>query len=143
MKVRRGISGDLPRAIEIWRSAIDATHQFLSTADRSEIDVLVTEQFLPNVDLWIAADDADRPMALLVMEKAKIEALFVDPEAHGQGYGSLLVEHAASIEQSLTVDANEQAGNALAFYLSRGFHIVGRSPTDDQGRPYPLVHLAR
>ena len=143
MKIRRGTSADLPRAIEIWRSAIDATHQSLSTADRSEIDVLVTEQFLPNVDLWIAADDADRPMALLVMEKAKIEALFVDPEVHGQGYGSLLVDHAASIEPELTVDANEQASKALAFYLRRGFRIVGRSPTDGQGRPYPLVHLAR
>jgi putative acetyltransferase len=143
MKVRGGTPAEVPRALEIWRSAVDATHRFLSTADRIEIDVLVAEQFLPKANLWIAADHGDRPMGFLVIEKGKIEALFVDPAVHGQGYGSLLIEHAASTEPNLTVDANEQASNALAFYLSRGFRIVGRSPTDDHGRPYPLVHLAR
>ena len=143
MKVRRGTSADVPRALEIWRSAVDATHQFLSAADRAEIDRQVAEQFLPNAELWIAADATDRPMGFLVMDGSKIEALFVDPAVHGQGYGSLLVDHAASFHPGLTVDANEQASNALRFYLARGFRIVGRSPTDDQGRPYPLVHLAR
>jgi putative acetyltransferase len=126
MKVRRGSPADVPRALEIWRSAVDATHQFLSAGDRAEIDMVVAEQFLPNADLWIAADCQDRPMGFLVMDQAKIEALFVDPEVHGQGYGSLLVENAALIEPNLTVDANEQASNALAFYLSRGFRVVGR-----------------
>ena len=143
MKVRWGTPADVPRALEIWRSAVDATHQFLSAADRAEIDTLVAEQFLPNAQLWIAADDSDRPMGFLVIDQAKIEALFVDPAVHGQGYGSLLVDHATSIEPKLTVDANEQASNSLGFYLSRGFRIVGRSPTDDQGRPYPLVRLER
>ena len=143
MKVRWGTPADVPRALEIWRSALDATHQFLSAADRAEIDTLVAKQFLPNAQLWIAADDSDRPMGFLVIDQAKIEALFVDPAVHGRGYGSLLVDHAMSIEPKLTVDANEQASNALGFYLRRGFRILGRSPTDDQGRPYPLVHLAR
>jgi putative acetyltransferase len=105
--------------------------------------VLVAEQFLPNAVLWLAVDDRDRPMGFLVMEAAKIEALFVDPTVHGQGYGSMLVDHAASTATNLTVDANEQASNAVAFYLSRGFRVVGRSATDDDGRPYPLVHLTR
>ena len=143
MKVRWGTPADVPRALEIWRSAVDATHQFLSAADRAEIDTLVAKQFLPNAQLWIAADDSDRPMGFLVIDQAKIEALFVDPAVHGRGYGSLLVDHATSMEPKLTVDAHEHASNALGFYLSRGFRIVGRSPTDDQGRPYPLVHLAR
>jgi putative acetyltransferase len=143
MKVRRGTPADVPRALDIWRSAVDATHKFLSTADRSAIDALVAEQFLPKAELWVATDYSDQPMGFLVMDGSKIEALFVDPAFHGRGYGSLLVEHAASIETSLTVDANEQASNAVAFYLSRGFREVGRSATDDHGRPYPLVHLAR
>lgn len=39
------------------------------------------------------------------------------------------------------VDASEQPSDAVPFYLSRGFQIVGRSPVDPQGRNYPLVHL--
>ncbi len=41
------------------------------------------------------------------------------------------------------VDVNEQNTQALDFYLRRGFHVVGRSPLDGQGRPYPLLHLRR
>ncbi|HEX5237174.1 MAG TPA: acetyltransferase [Sphingomicrobium sp.] len=143
MNVRRGTPADLPRALEIWRSAVDATHGFLSPADRTEIEDLVGERFLPNADLWIAVDDADQPMGFLAMEGSKIEALFVDSAAHGCGYGSLLLDHALLLEPHLSVDANEQASNALAFYLARGFRIVGRSPTDDHGRPYALVRLER
>lgn len=142
MNVRRGTPADLPRALEIWRSAVDATHGFLTARDRLEIDVLVAG-FLPKADLWIATDPDDWPMGFLVMDGAKIEALFVDATAHGHGYGTLLLEHAAALEPNLAVDANEQATNALSFYLSKGFRVVGRSPTDGEGRPYPLVHLAR
>jgi putative acetyltransferase len=143
VKIRRGTPADVPRALEIWRSAVDATHGFLSPEHRAEIDGIVAEQFLPNADLWLATDDGDRPMGFMVMDGSQIEALFVDPAVHGNGYGSLLVDHAQSLAPALTVDANEQAINALPFYLSRGFRVIGRSPTDDQGRPYPLVHLAR
>ena len=143
MKIRRGTPADVPRALEIWRSAVDATHGFLSPEHRAEIDGIVAEQFLPNADLWLATDDGDRPMGFMVMDGSQIEALFVDPAVHGNGYGSLLIDHAQSLAPALTVDANEQAINALPFYLSRGFRVIGRSPTDDQGRPYPLVHLAR
>jgi putative acetyltransferase len=143
MKVRRGIPGDVPRLLAIWRSAVDATHHFLSAEDRSAIDLIVADQYLPTAELWVATDDKDRPMGFLDLDGARIEALFVGAEVHGRGYGSLLVDHALSLEPKLSVDANEQADNAVKFYMSRGFRVVGRSPMDDDGRPYPLVHLAR
>ena len=142
MRVRRGTARDVPRALEIWRSDVDATHGFLTPQDRSEIDVIVAEQFLPAAELWLATDETDEPMGFMAMDGAAIDALFVDASVHGQGYGTLLVDHARSIEPNLTVDANEQATNAVAFYLSRGFRVVGRSAIDREGRPYPLVHLA-
>jgi putative acetyltransferase len=123
--------------------AVDATHGFLTPQDRAEIDAMVEQQFLPNAELWLATDDSDHPIGFLVMEGTEIDALFVDPEFHGQGYGSRLLDQALTLSPNATVDASEQAANALPFYLSRGFSIVGRSETDGQGRPYPLIHLAR
>lgn len=144
MKIRRGTPADVPRALEIWRNAVDATHGFLTPQDRTEIDVMVATEFLPNAELWLATDDADYPIGFLVMDGAMmIDALFVDPVHHGKGYGSLLLDHALSLSPDATVDASEQATNALPFYLSRGFRVVGRSETDPQGRPYPLIHLSR
>ena len=143
MKIRRGTQGDVPRALEIWRAAVDATHQFLSAEDRAEIDVMVAEEFLPNAELILAVDGSDFPIGFLVMDGNMIDALFVDPAHHGQGYGSLLLDHALKLAPDATVDASEQATNALPFYLSRGFKVSGRSETDGQGRPYPLIHLSR
>lgn len=143
MRIRRGTAADVPRAVEIWRAAVDATHGFLSKADRVEIDAMVANDFLPNAQLWLAVDADDQAVGFLVMDGTMIDALFVDPAHHGQGYGTALLDHALAIAPNATVDASEQATNALPFYLSRGFRIVGRSPTDPQGRPYPLVHLAR
>jgi putative acetyltransferase len=143
VKVRRGTAADLDRALEIWRDAVDATHGFLSPSDRVEIDRMVAEEFLPGSDLWIAEDADSRAMGFLVMDGDMIDALFVDPAVHGRGFGTLLLNHALTLAPHARVDASEQASNALAFYVARGFRIVGRSPTDPQGRPYPLVHLAR
>ena len=143
MKVRRGTPADVPRALDIWRSAVDATHPFLSPRDRGEIDRIVAEQYLPTAQLWMAVDDDDRPMGFLGLAPGQIEALFVHADVHNRGYGTLLVDHALSLEPKLRVEANEQATNAVGFYLSRGFRIVGRSPTDGDGRQYPLIHLER
>ncbi len=143
MTIRRGTPADVPRALEIWRSAVDATHGFLSPADRAEIDAMVAEQFLPNAELWLALDDDGLPVGFLVMDGSEIDALFVDPDFHGRGFGTRLLDHALAIAPNATVDASEQATNALPFYLRRGFRVVGRSETDPHGRPYPLIHLAR
>ena len=104
---------------------------------------MVAAEFLPKAEMWVATDAGDFPIGFLVMDGTIIDALFVDPGFHGRGYGSALVDHALSLAPNATVDASEQASNALPFYLAKGFRIVGRSPTDGQGRPYPLVHLAR
>ena len=139
MRVRPGTPADVPRALEIWRAAVDATHGFLSAEHRLEIDGIVSG-FLPQAGLWLV-DDADRPVGFLVMEGDMIDALFVDPAVHGRGLGTALLNHALALAPNAIVDASEQASNALPFYEARGFVRTGRSDTDPQGRPYPLIHL--
>ncbi|AQR75810.1 acetyltransferase [Sphingomonas sp. LM7] len=141
MQIRNGRPEDVPRALEIWRAAVDATHGFLTPADRAEIDAMVAQDFLPNAELRLAVDDADRVQGFLVMDGEMIDALFVDPAVHGRGVGTALLNYALKLAPNAIVDASEQATNALPFYEARGFVRTGRSETDPQGRPYPLVHL--
>ena len=141
MIVRAGTKADVARALEIWRAAVDVTHGFLTPEDRAEIDRMVADEFLPNVDLWLADDAHGRAVGFLVMDGEMIDALFVDPAAHGQGFGTALLAHALTLAPGALVEASEQATNALPFYEARGFVRIGRSETDPQGRPYPLVLL--
>ncbi|WP_443970090.1 acetyltransferase [Sphingobium sp. CR28] len=141
MRIRPGIAADVPRALDIWRAAVDATHGFLTGADRAEIDRMVAEEFLPAVPLWLIEDADGMVQGFLVMDGTMIDALFVDPAVHGRGYGTALLDHALTLAPGATVDASEQATNALPFYEARGFVRTGRSEHDPQGRPYPLVHL--
>ena len=124
----------------IWRDAVDATHAFLTPGDRVVIDRFVAEDFLPNAELWMVDDDAGA-VGFLVMDGEMIDAMFVDPVAHGRGFGTALLGHALALAPAAIVDASEQASNAVPFYEARGFVRTGRSETDPEGRPYPLIHL--
>lgn len=72
--------------------------------------------------------------------------LFVAEEAQGAGVGSALLAsvHADVLEteaSELTVDVNEDNQSGRRFYAARGFTVASRSDLDDQGRPFPILHL--
>ena len=71
----------------------------------------------------------------------KLEMLFVSPESRGQGIGSALCNYAIEDMHVTAVDVNEQNQQAIDFYKQIGFSIVGRSPQDSQGKPFPLLHM--
>ncbi|MBO9537871.1 acetyltransferase [Herbaspirillum sp.] len=128
------------RAVEIWRRAVDATHNFLSQEDRQAIDEMVCD-FLPQVPLWFAVDANDYPLAFMFIDNGHMEALFVDPAYRGTGIGAALVRHGLSLHPKMTTDVNEQNAQALGFYKKMGFKRTGYSSLDGQGRPYPIIHL--
>lgn len=138
--IRSSSPDDGERVVEIWRSAVDATHDFLSPKDRIAIDEMVCG-FLPAAPLWLAVDANDRPIAFMLIDDGHMEALFVASEVRGQGVGAALVRHGLSLQPTMTTDVNEQNGQAVGFYERMGFRRTGRSPLDGQGRPYPLIHL--
>ena len=140
IRIRRSTPSDGPRAIEIWRSSVDATHDFLSAKDREVIDAEVVS-FLPKAPLWLAVDQNDMPVGFMMLDGDRMEALFIRAAHRGVGIGRALVEHALTISPELETEVNEQNAQALAFYEHMGFERTGRSERDAQGRPYPLIHL--
>ncbi len=138
LRPSRASDGDA--VVDLWRRAVDATHDFLSAEDRRAIDAEVA-CFLPQAPLLLAVDADDRPQGFMLIDGSHMEALFIDPEVHGQGIGRQLVEHALAQHSTLTTDVNAQNAQALGFYLRMGFVETGRSEVDSQGRPYPLIHL--
>jgi putative acetyltransferase len=139
-KLRPSTHRDLDRILDIWRRAVDATHDFLLPEDRAAIEREVAA-FFPEVNFVLAVDASDRPQGFMFLQDGHLEALFVDSDQRGKGIGKALVQSALADHPALTTDVNEQNFEAAGFYRRMGFEAIGRSPLDGQGRPYPLIHL--
>ena len=138
--IRKSNPADAPALTAIWRASVLATHDFLSRADFAEIEKLVGEQYLPNVEVDVIEDDG-KPVGFMGMTESNIDSLFISPNERGKGIGKHMIAHAKDLVGTLTVDVNEQNVQGVGFYRHVGFVETGRSETDDQGRPYPLLHL--
>lgn len=140
-QIRLSTEADTAALADIWRASVRATHDFLLEADFRDIDTLVAEHYLPATRVWVALDDTGRACGFMGLSGAHVDALFIDPASRGSGVGRRLLAHAESIAGRLSVDVNEQNLQAVGFYRHMGFAATGRSPTDDAGRPYPLLHM--
>lgn len=143
--IRRARPDDHAALLSIWDRSVRATHHFLSGAEVDALYPLVSELLAGDaLELWVLAAADDTPLGFLGMAGSKVDALFLAPESTGSGGGRELVDHAQALAgDELTTDVNEQNPAALAFYERLGFVVEGRSPLDDAGRPYPLLHLRR
>lgn len=139
--IRTSRQPDRPVLLGIWRRAVRATHDFLTPQHFTELETIVAESYLPHAALWVAVDGQDRAVGFMGLSQTHIDTLFIDPDLRGKGIGTMLVEHARQSAGAVTVDVNEQNGQAVGFYDRLGFRQTGRSEVDDEGRPYPLLHL--
>lgn len=126
----------------IWERSVQATHDFLTREDFGAISEIVRTEYAPHERLLLA-ERGGRVIGFMGMTGLKIDGLFVDPEASGQGVGRAFIAQADKAGSPLEVDVNEQNAGARAFYERLGFVVIGRSEVDDQGRPYPLLHMRR
>ncbi|WP_449277024.1 GNAT family N-acetyltransferase [Leucobacter sp. GX24907] len=126
--------------IEIWRSAVRATHDFLHESDFDRIESQLASDYFPAVTLTLAEKDGQRVGFAGVLDDT-LEMLFVSDAVRGEGIGSALLSEVVENQAVSKVDVNEQNSGALGFYLSQGFTQIGRSELDGDGRPYPTIHM--
>lgn len=142
MKIRKAQLVDHPVLLNIWEQSVRASHNFLSEQDINSLLPIVSDQALPKLEVWVLCDRASMPIGFMGLDNNKVEALFITPSSLRQGGGKALLEHARELKGGLQVDVNEQNPSAIAFYLSNGFVVTGRSSTDSQGLPFPLLQLS-
>ncbi|MHA7224683.1 acetyltransferase [Glutamicibacter soli] len=132
--------GEYPKLVEIWASAVDATHDFLADKDREQIRGKVASDYFPQVRLTVA-ERGGEPVGFCGTAEGNVEMLFVQAQSRGTGVGAALLRHAVAHQGATAVDVNEQNPQALGFYEHQGFDVVSRCERDGQGLPYPLLHL--
>lgn len=75
------------------------------------------------------------------IENHKVEMLFLDPKSRGKGLGKKYIKTALDKFDVKLLDVNEDNPQAVAFYEHMGFVVFERSDRDDQGKPYPILHM--
>ncbi len=126
----------------LWEASVCATHHFLREADIENLKPYVTEGLAGIRHLYVAAD-TDAPTAFIGIQDEKIEMLFVSPQHLRKGIGKRLVDMAVRNHGAVFVDVNEQNPDARAFYENLGFVESGRTETDGQGNPFPIIEMRR
>lgn len=140
-RLRPALPADCPGLAALWRRSVEATHHFLQASDLESIGAAMLRAYLPAMrELWLLEREG-RPAGFWGGDALRVEMLFVDPPFFGQGVGSTLLRHACAGKRRVELDVNEQNAGARAFYARQGFRVCGRSPVDNDGRPYPLLHL--
>jgi putative acetyltransferase len=146
MHIRPARAEDRSQLLELWERSVRATHHFLSEADVLALRPLVAQELASDaLEWWVLFTLGDTVIGFLGVTPGTIEALFLDPAHHGRGGGKLLVAHAQGLvgDGALEVDVNEENDAAVGFYKAVGFSVVGRSPMDGGGRPFPILHMRR
>jgi putative acetyltransferase len=142
MNIRQAIPTDRECLLDIWLRSVRVTHTFVSEEDIRSMIPQVRDYLASGAsEFWVLADDSGAVMGFMGMSGSEMESLFLAPEFQRRGGGRRLVQHARALHGELTVDVNEQNVAARKFYEACGFIVEGRSERDEQGRPYPLLHM--
>lgn len=145
MHVRPAQPEDGEQLLALWERSVRATHHFLQDSDVVSLRPHVAEALASDaVGWWVLLSAQQSVIGFLGFATDTIEALFIDPAQSRQGGGRFLVAHAQRLAGgALAVDVNEENVAARLFYEALGFAVVGRSPTDAGGRPFPILHMKR
>lgn len=132
---------DMEEILYTWESSVRATHDFLSEEDIISIKPQVIEGAKYVSKLLCVRDKQGMIKAFMGIHDFKIEMLFVSNESGGNGIGKKLVEHAIEALNVNYVDVNEQNKQAVGFYKHMGFKVFEKSDLDEQGNPFPILHM--
>ncbi|NQY65533.1 MAG: GNAT family N-acetyltransferase [Alteromonadaceae bacterium] len=127
--------------LKVWENSVRATHDFITDEDIEFFKPIIIEQAFPAVTLRCVKNESGAIIGFLGVHDQKIEMLFILNEQRGQGVGKGLLAYALNELAADSVDVNEQNPKAVGFYQHMGFEIKSRSPLDDMGKPFPILHM--
>lgn len=139
--IRLAKAEDYPRIMEIWESAVKATHDFLAEEDFNYFKEVIPKNYLPYLEVYLIMEN-NKAQGFASVSDDNLEMLFIHNDTRGKGYGKALYQFMKKKTGLTKVDVNEQNPQAIGFYEKMGFKKVGRSEKDGSGKDYPLIHMS-
>ncbi|UCA60711.1 GNAT family N-acetyltransferase [Chryseobacterium rhizoplanae] len=137
--IREITEKDYPQLMSIWESAVLNTHDFLKKEDFNYYKEQIPGYF-EHVTL-VGFEEANVLAGFMGVAEGNLEMLFIHNDYRGKGIGKKLIRYGTDRLEITKVDVNEQNIQAVGFYKHIGFHVLGRSESDGQGKEYPILHM--
>lgn len=130
-----------PELLEVWESAVKATHDFLIEEDFNFFKSQIPLVYLPQLSVFSYTLN-NEIVGFMGIDGNKLEMLFIHNSYRGKGIGKSLLKYAIDILKIEKVDVNEQNIRAIGFYNKFGFKKIGLSKFDTTGKSYPIIHMS-
>ncbi len=118
--IRKYKESDIENVIKIWYDASALAHPFLKAAFVEKVKRDMRELYLPNALTWVYEEDGE-VIGFVSMLENEIGGLFVNPDEHARGIGTVLVNHVRLMHEHLEVEVFENNKIGRAFYNKYGF----------------------
>lgn len=142
LEISRRSAELINRLCQVWTACVQDSHHFLSEQDFQSIAAYVPRALSQVPVLVVAFDAQNSPVGFMGIDGHKLEMLFLLPQVQGSGLGRRLLRHGMDRHGVTALCVNEQNPQARGFYEHMGFQVRRRTETDEQGNPYPLLHMA-
>ena len=127
--------------LEVWESSVIATHKFLSSDEIKNIKKYVPQALINVAHLVIVKNKDNIPIAIMGIEKKRLEMLIIQNNERGKGISKQLLNYGINKHNINELTVNEQNINAKEFYEYMGFTTYKRTELDEQGNPYPILYM--
>lgn len=132
--IRKHQESDVDQVVNVWYASASVAHPFLDAAFMEKERKNVRELYLPNTETWVYEQD-NQVVGFIAMMGNEVGAVFVQPEHHGQGIGTRLMNVVAELHTELEVEVFERNTIGRAFYGRYGFKLIKESVHEETNQP--------
>lgn len=131
--IRKYKDSDINEILSVWDKASRLAHPFLSEKFSQNERNNIINNYLPNTESLVAEKE-DHIIGFISMLGSEIGGLFVDPDYHGLGTGTALVDKVRAIHDKLIVEVFKDNTIGRKFYSKYGFKYVNEALHNESGK---------
>ncbi|MCK5759395.1 MAG: GNAT family N-acetyltransferase [Clostridiales bacterium] len=126
IKFRKFENADLNELMAVWENAQILAHPFLPEVFLEKERYNIPNIYIPLADTLVA-ENSGHVIGFISMINNEIGGLFVEPDFHGIGVGTALVDMVRELHTNLTVEVFEKNTIGRSFYAKYGFKLIGKN----------------
>ncbi|GAB6089121.1 GNAT family N-acetyltransferase [Spirochaeta dissipatitropha] len=132
IKIKEITEKDIPQIVEIWYEVSLKAHSFIPCNYWKENKDQMSNKYIPMSETYQATDGKDI-LGFVSLLDDYLAAIFVKSEFQGKGIGSLLLNHAMSIRNTLQLKVFSKNIKSVEFYTSKGFSVISEANDNETG----------